>query len=217
MAIRGIIFDHDGTLVDSERVHMNVWQALLRQWDISLSEQTYWEHYLGVPTLRCAEDIQQRFQLPLDAQDLCRQKHAMTQKVMSEAPAELLPGIEPMLKHCKDAGLRVAIASGASRAEIFSSITNHACLNHFNIVSCREDVPRNKPAPDVYLLALSKLGLNSHECVAIEDSQSGVSSAVSAGLYCIAIPQKYSAHQDFSQANFIAETPVHAWQHIVQI
>ncbi|VUD53191.1 Fructose-1-phosphate phosphatase YqaB [Thalassocella blandensis] len=214
MAVEGIIFDHDGTLVDSEYIHFTIWQRLLEEFSISFTQDEYLTHYIGVPTLQAARHIIDTYSLDLSAEKLYEKNFSLTMKTLGNEPAPLMPGVEQVLDHCRAAGVRIAIASGASRSEIFTSILGHTCLNNINLVSCREDVPRNKPAPDVYLLALSKLALNSTQCVAIEDSQNGVKSAVAAGLHCIAVPNEFSHSQDFRQAHFVADNLLHAWEYL---
>ena len=65
---------------------------------------------------------------------------------------------------------------------------------------------RNKPAPDCYLLAAQRLGLAPAQCVAIEDTQAGVTSAVAAGMACVAVPHALSRHQDFSRASAVVDS-----------
>lgn len=217
MAVEGIIFDHDGTLVDSEYIHFTIWQRLLAEYAIEFTQEEYLAHYIGVPTLQAAQHIIATHSLEMSAEKLYEKNFSLTMRALGSEPAPLMPGVAQVIENCRTAGKRVAIASGASRSEIFTSILGHSCLNNINIISCREDVPRNKPAPDVYLLALSKLALNSTQCVAIEDSYNGVKSAVTAGLHCIAVPNQFSQSQDFSQANFIADNLLDAWHYIQQL
>lgn len=212
MAIEGIIFDHDGTLVDSESIHFTIWQRLLEQFDVNFTEAEYLANCLGIPTLQCARHIIKTYKLDLSPETLYMQNHELTMKILGGNPAPLMAGVEQCMNQCRDANIRMAVASGASRAEVFTSIMGHACLNHIHLISCRDDVPRNKPAPDVYLLALSKLALNSTQCIAIEDSQNGVKAALAAGLRCIAVPNKYSIQQDLSAADHIAKNLMEAWQ-----
>ena len=88
-----------------------------------------------------------------------------------------------------------------SRAWVRDHLVRHALLSSFDTLVCREDVPRVKPAPDLYLEAISRLGLAADQVIAFEDSHNGSLAAKRAGLWCIAVPNEITATQDFSHAD----------------
>lgn len=205
MKIKGVIFDHDGTLVDSERFHYRIWSALLASYGINFPERDYIEQHSGVPTYDNAVRLVSDYSLQKSAEELCREKELLTDKHFSRHGTSLMPDVEACLTHCHKLTLKLAIATGASASTIAHSIEKRVFYPLFSAVVTRDDVKHPKPAPDVYALASRKLGLKPDQCLAVEDSPTGIASAKAAGITCIAIPNSYSRHQDLSQADYHVE------------
>ena len=100
----------------------------------------------------------------------------------------------------------MAIASSSPKNQIDIVISKFGIKKYFHAVISRDDVKKLKPHPDIYLKAVKNLKENSSECIALEDSESGVLAAKNAGVYVIAVPNKYTKHQDFSQADMIIDS-----------
>ena len=201
MSTLGIIFDHDGTLVDSEGIHFDIWQQLLAGYGLDFSRQEYLDDYCGVPTLQNAQLIINQYKLALSAEQLStRKQEAITKRLLS-APFPLMPGAKEALIYCQNAGLAIGLASGAGRAELESTLNEHQLAQFFQAVTSKDDVKNSKPAPESYLTTLKKLKLPANHCVAIEDSNTGIRSAKSAGLYCIAVTYEFAKTQDLSIAD----------------
>ncbi len=203
MAIHAILFDHDGTLVDSETIHCRMWAQVLERHGVVFSEALYKAHHAGVPTAANAVDIVARFGLPLQAEELARAKDAAVTAYLARDVFPLMPGALEAIAFFRRAGLRQAVVTGARRHGVESSLRGHGLAAGFDTVVSADDVRRSKPAPDCYLLALERLGLQAHECVAIEDTEHGVEAARSAGIDCVAVPHVMSEHQDFGRATAV--------------
>lgn len=199
--IKGIIFDHDGTLVKSEHEHYKIWRNIVREYGQDLPEEVYIASYSGVPTVQNAELLIKSFDLPLTVETLCERKKQDMAAFLANGTFETMPYAKEILARCQALGLKQAIASGAKRAEIDHSRKTHNYDTYCEAYVTYEDVAHSKPAPDAYQLAAQLLGLGIHECIAVEDSYSGVTSAKAANMYCIAIPNAYSAKQDLSAAD----------------
>ena len=100
--------------------------------------------------------------------------------------------------------MRIAIYSNAYRSETRIKLSKTGFDKIVDRVFCRDDVESGKPCPDIYLLACRSFSLSPKECFAVEDTKDGVKSAKSAGLYAIAVPNKYTRNQYFSDADYIA-------------
>jgi HAD superfamily hydrolase (TIGR01509 family) len=198
--MKTILFDHDGTLVDSEIVHYYVWRDVLVSYGVSLSEQDYKLRYAGIPTAGNALDIVERYALQMDASALAREKSNATRKLLSEQSFPLMPGARESIAFFRERGCRLAGVSGAERHVIESTLAAHGMAGDFELVVSGDDVRNGKPAPDCYQLAMRQLGISIADCVAIEDTEHGLKAAVSAGVTCAAIPNAMSEHQDFSRA-----------------
>ena len=203
MAIHAILFDHDGTLVDSETIHCRMWTQVLQSHGVVFSEALYKAHHAGVPTAANAVDIVARFGLPVAADELARAKDAAVTAYLARDVFPLMPGALEAIAFFRRAGLRQAVVTGARRHGVESSLRGHGLAGSFSTVVSADDVPRSKPAPDCYQLALERLGLQPHECVAIEDTEHGVEAAHSAGIDCVAVPHGLSEHHDFGRATAV--------------
>lgn len=213
--IKGIIFDHDGTLVKSEHEHYKIWRDIVQEFGHHLSEEVYIASYSGVPTVQNAELLIETFSLPLSVEELCARKKQSMANFLTQGTFKPMPFAPEIFPLCKQKGLKLAIASGAKRAEIDHSRVSNGYDEYCEVYVTYEDVENSKPAPDAYVLAAEKLGLTVKECIAIEDSKSGVTSAKAAGMYCIVIPNAYTRKQDLSAADMSVASLEEAWQHIL--
>ena len=186
--ILAIIFDHDGTLVDSEPVHHAMWRNTLANYGVELSRRTYQTDLSGRPTIDSARRLVQKHQLSIEPEVLCQQKLDAIAAHLSHTPFPLIDGVLPMLTWLGQKPIPLAVASGASAHEVNHSLNAHGITGFFKAVATRNDVRHNKPAPDVYLHAAAQLGVAPEHCLAIEDSDSGQSAAVAANMRCLRLP-----------------------------
>lgn len=185
--VQAVIFDHDGTLVDSEPVHLACWQQVLAPYDKSLSAHQYTHNLSGIPSISSANWLVNEFELDVRPEQLLLAKQARFHRYLQTQACPLIADAKALLAQLLQRGMPMAVASGASKAEVERSLQYHQLGPYFRATLTKEDVPQNKPAPDVYLLAATKLGVPPHNCLAIEDSDSGQSSALAAGMQCLRI------------------------------
>lgn len=199
MALSGVIFDFDGVLADSERLHLQAFQDVLREYGVTLTSDDYYHRYIGFDdegVFRAVAgdrdwDLQQET-LP----ELVQVKGQRFGTLVSEGKLELFPGAADCIRRVASE-IPVGIASGAQSSEIETLLADTNLRQHFRTIVASGDTPRSKPEPDPYLRALELLrpcaetdGHDPNGCfVAIEDSWWGIQSAVKAGLHCIGIAQ----------------------------
>ena len=200
MQLNAVFFDHDGTLVDSEPSHFQMWRQVLAHYGVPLSEEQYKNYYAGVPTAANAVDMVKRFALPERHTALAEAKNLATRAFLSKSAFPLMPDAKETLALFHSRGLQLAVVTGASRIGVQATIRAYSLHDYFATVVSGDDVRQSKPAPDCYLLAIRLLGVESAECIAIEDTEHGVNAANAAGLACLAVPTMMSKHQDFSRA-----------------
>lgn len=211
--LKAVLFDHDGTLVDSEGLHCQHWQSVMAGHGVILSEKTYKTELAGVPTPENALWLIREFGLDTDAATLSRKKHATTRSFLTGHAFPLMPEAKNVIGFFRDAGLKTGIVTGAGRHGVLSTFDTYGLYASIDVLVTGDDVSRSKPSPDCYLLALERLGIKPEECFAVEDSGPGVAAAVSAGLTCCAVPNPFSAHHDFSPAvkQFSSLTGIMDW------
>lgn len=190
LPFEALIFDHDGTLVDSEPVHYGCWSQVLEAYGANFSFSDYVQHLNGVPSIASAGWIVQHCQLAVAPEVLLQHKQAALKAFLAENAFPLMAGAQAFIEQAYRAGYPLAVASGANRHEIDHSLSSHQLTPYFKTTVTQNDVSRNKPHPDIYLLAAQRLGVAPQQALAIEDSDSGQAAALAAGMTCWRISQQ---------------------------
>lgn len=200
---KAVLFDHDGTLVDSEVVHCQLWQGILLQHGAQLSAQFYANVCAGVPSADTAQILIERFKLDYLPADLLEDKREAERTQLAAKPFPLMPYVREVVQGFADLSKVMAVVTGAPMHAAQRSISAHELGSLLPHIFSGQDTPRNKPAPDCYLRALDKLQISATQAIAFEDTEHGVRAAVDAGITCYAIPHSLSKTQDFSKATAI--------------
>lgn len=185
--VRGVIFDMDGLLIDSERVNCGSWKAAAKEFGYELRDEMFAE-IIGTG-LRESEEILKSF-LGTDfpfAKARARRVE-LSDEFISNSGMPLRPGALELISYLDATGIKKAIATSTDRQESHKRLEAAAVRCRFDIIVTRDDVKRIKPAPDLYLMALERLRLPAEEVVVLEDSDIGMESALNAGLRCVLIP-----------------------------
>lgn len=220
MTLKAILYDHDGTLVDSETVHYQIWSDVLTDFGANLAIQDYKQFHAGMPTLANAQDIIERFNLTHTASALAKLKDEATQLFLENDKFPLMPGVMESIHFFTDHDIPVAVVTGAGRLGVTTSINKHGIGHHFQEIISADDVLRSKPAPDCYILAARKLGVAPSECIAIEDTVHGAQAAKAAGIPCVVVPNTMSIDNRFPDAVQVCQNIMEAslWikQHYIE-
>ena len=120
--------------------------------------------------------------------ELNEKKRALFKQLFDTGLVAVKPGTRELLAYLKDNGIKTALASSTSSASVLREIVGAGLEKYFDQIVCGDMVERSKPAPDIWLEALRRLGVDAADAAAIEDSFNGVRSAKAAGLYTIMVP-----------------------------
>jgi beta-phosphoglucomutase len=194
--IKGVVFDFDGVLADSEPLHLRALQETIAPLGITVSRAEYYERYLGYDDAGAFHAIVSDRGVDAgegDVRELIRRKSAIYQSLLSGGGV-LYPGAAACVERLT-AEYPLGIASGAHRHEIEAILRAGGLERHFRFIVASGETPTGKPAPDPYLRAAALHGLPASECVAIEDSRWGIVSAQSAGMACVGITHSYPARE----------------------
>jgi HAD superfamily hydrolase (TIGR01509 family) len=186
LAIRAVIFDVDGTLIDSEENYYLADQRLLADFGIPFTREDK-RPYIGGGNLDMMVDLKRRFGLEPSPAQLADHKNAYYLE-LALAKTHVFPEMRRLLEALRAKGIPVAVASGSS-PRVLEHVLGAAGLDReLAVVVSAEEVPRGKPAPDVFEEAARRLGVPASECAVLEDSEPGVEAAKRAFMACIAVP-----------------------------
>jgi beta-phosphoglucomutase len=199
--LRAVIFDFNGIIVNDEPIHFRLFQKVLGEEGIVLTEEAYYSRYLGFDDKGAFSAAYRENNRHLGQQELANliERKAVYYQQAIRNHVEIFPGVKRLIN---DLSSRVplAVASGALRHEIDTILSTAGLLRSFQVIIASEDVERGKPEPDIFLKALAQLNaladqnpISAAECVVIEDSKEGVKGARRAGMKCLAVTNSHPA------------------------
>ncbi len=183
--LKAIIWDFDGTIVDTETPQFDAWNLLFREYGTSV-ESSLWAKMVGTVTDFDLVDVLQSRVGGVDRPQAFRRIGELMRSQLKNAP--LRPGVRALIDAARIAGFKQAIASSSGRRWIVDYAQRYNLQQSIDVIASADDVARVKPDQAVYLSALQRLGLDRHECLAIEDSPHGAKAALRAGLWCVVVP-----------------------------
>lgn len=211
--IKAIIFDVDGTLADTEDGHRQsfnkafVENGLDWNWDVELYDRLL-KVTGGKERIRYfVEGFLPGFSKPADYDGFVKQLHAAKTRhynaMLREGIIALRPGIRKLIDAARQRGIRLAIATTTSPENVATLLQRGFGADGeriFEVIGCGDIVPHKKPAPDIYLWVLEKMGLPAADCIALEDSENGLHASLTAGIRTFIIPNHYTRNQNFAGA-----------------
>ncbi len=200
MKMEGIVFDLDGTLVDSEPLHGQAWLDILKTKGLSF-DWDWFERWIGKSDRLLAEHVIEEHALDLAVVDLQKLKRAAYYRLVAQ-DLQLFPGVLEDLRFFS-AQLPIALATSSSATDVEAVFAALPIAHLFrSIVHADHVLPNLKPKPDPYLLAAKNIGITPHNAVALEDSVAGVKSAKTAGMLTLAVTNSHSAN-DLAEADHV--------------
>jgi HAD superfamily hydrolase (TIGR01509 family) len=205
VAVRALLFDFDGLIVDTESPSLAAWRWLYAQHGQELSLDR-WSAAIGtVGGFDALAHLESLVGSKLDREVL--HAHRMEHELMLVEAEQLRPGIAEYLADAEELGLRKAIVSSAPRWWIDRNLGRLECLYGWDaIVTADGDEVRAKPSPALYVEALNALSLSANEAIALEDSPNGVRAAKAAGLFCVAVPNAVTSGLGLGEADLLLES-----------
>ena len=187
--IRGILFDMDGLVLDTEKLYTRFWMEAIGHYGFSITrEQALGLRSLGQGpgqahlTACCGDGI--------DYSVIRRERIRRMDAYIAEHGIDPKPGIYELLDFLEEHNIPRAITSSSPMENIRRHLAARDLLHRFTKLCSGHDVPRGKPAPDIYLHGAAALGLNPEECLALEDSPAGILSAYRAGCLSVMVPDQ---------------------------
>jgi putative hydrolase of the HAD superfamily len=201
MNIKGVIFDFDGVIVDSESHWPAVENPYIQAHTVGWSDDLY-ANLIGMGLDEVFEYLTSQYAFNVTKEQYNTDYERLALSLYSDI-ALPVPGIIDLLDVFRTRGIQMGIASSSKPAWIKLSLEKHGMSAYFNaITSSRDDdIAHGKPKPDVYLRALAKQSLAANEVIAVEDSTNGIIAATAAGLFCVGVNIDNTNEQDISNSN----------------
>lgn len=184
--IQAIIFDMDGVISDTQKLHAKVESRLLREYGIDISPQDITKKYAGVKTSEFFEELLRVQKIPYNLNLLMQEKWKQIE-ALADNSVDPIDGAIDLIKYLHSMGYKLAVASASNLNYVRTVIYSLNLNNYFDFLASSDMVTRGKPDPEIFLLASSKLGVNPVNCLVIEDGVSGMRGAVSANMKCIGL------------------------------
>lgn len=197
-----ILFDHDGTLVDTEPVWAAAKVALAAEFGGTWTEQDTLD-CLGLSMQFTLDRLRERG-VNLPDEEINNLLVAKVHETLAQQPVEFLPGIERFLLEVREAQIPAAVVTNATTS-VARRTANAAPEGTFSVIIGNDETTHPKPNPQPYLLAAERLGVDPTQCVAIEDSPSGVRSATAAGMRVIVVPGELEVPAELGTARMSHE------------
>ena len=188
MRFKGAIFDQDGLLFDTECIYQWSWLEAAHRQGVEM-DPLFPRRFSGVGRREIGAMAKEAYP-GLDVTLYCREGVDLAwEKQLSEVPAKK-PGLMEMLTFCREQGIRTAVASSSTIRVVRHNLESAGVIGFFDAITTGDDVANHKPAPDIFQLAASKIGLDPSDCVVFEDAFSGIRGAKAAGCEAVLIPDQ---------------------------
>lgn len=197
-----LLFDNDGVLVDTEQYYYKANVKALAEFDLELTFEVYMEIMARGGTAWEIAQKQGISQKDIDQKRL--QRDIYYQEFIQNEDIEI-DGVVDVLKELSTK-YQMGIVTTSRRVDFDLIHNNREIINYMDFTLCVEEYPRAKPYPDPYLAGMNKFQATKDECLIIEDSQRGLSSAVNAGIECAIVANDFTQTHDFSKANYKIKT-----------
>ena len=203
---KALIFDMDGVLIDSEPLHKKIEQDILIELGVHLPLEEHFKFASMGKEFWNLMEARYGYNRKVTAEELHLEKRKRYLKALTSKPILPIDGLKELLIHARTKGMVMAVASSASVFNIELVLKAIGLEEFFSEIVSGEQVPRNKPNPDIYLWTAELLKLDVKECAVVEDSNNGVRAVKSAGMYCIGFQNLSSGNQDLSSADVIVDS-----------
>ena len=201
--VHGIIFDVDGTLVDSEPLHIEAYAKVAAQYQVTYDEDTHLR-YVGTSDEVTAKGILPLIQKTAPEktwQEIVEEKKTVYRKLIPSL--RLRSGVRAFINKAKRSGVKMGVASSTDAHEVMMMLEQVKLKQEFPYIICGDQVQRKKPDPEIYLTALREMNLSPEQTLCGEDSLPGVEAASRAWMITVAFPHMYTKHLTFPQSAFV--------------
>lgn len=202
--IRGVLFDMDGVLVDSEPFICKAAIMMFEELGIHVSPEDF-QPFVGMGENRYIGGVAELYKADVDIEQVKDRTYKIYEKIV-KGHLCVLPGVHEFINKCRKRGLRIALATSADSIKMEVNLKEIGLSkNTFHAIITGLDIEKKKPFPDIYLKAARNLGLNPNGCLVVEDAVSGIEAGKAAGCRCLAVTSSFKADALF-EADWICNS-----------
>ncbi|TET81040.1 MAG: HAD family phosphatase [Anaerolineales bacterium] len=196
--IKAVIFDLDGLMIESESIGYQVWRQVVAEFGSEMSEALYRE-FIGKTPEATIDLVCEILGLSISPQDLSERYWRQRTETMC-VEAQAVEGLVTLIEDLHQHHVPLGVASNSPTDYVERVLEALQLRQRFQAVIGSDQVPEGKPAPDVYLATAAALTVDPQDCLAIEDSPTGLQAALNAGMRCLVVPNENLEGDDFSGA-----------------
>ena len=199
--LQAAIFDMDGLMIDSEHLQWLATNAALAPYSVRI-EEAQWAGMIGRRALEILTEIKSKHGLDASVEELLSEKNkAYRELIRRDVP--VMSGLYKAIDNCRQAGLRMALASSSILQDITLVLNSLRLASVFEVIVSGDEVTHGKPDPEIFLAAARLLEIDPANCLVLEDTTHGVEAAKAAGMVCVAVPNNFAREQDFRRADVV--------------
>ncbi|CAA7196025.1 HAD family hydrolase [Chryseobacterium potabilaquae] len=203
MALKAVLFDMDGVIVDTEPLHRKAYFKTFNELEIIVSENLY-TSFTGSSTKKVCETLINEFDLSHSHEDIAHIKRTYFKDFFyNDEEFDLIPGVKQLIEHYHENDMKLILASSATMTTINMVFEKFGLEKYFSGKISGADLKESKPHPEVFLLAAKMANEPVENCMVIEDSTNGILAAHRAQIFCSAYRSQHSKNQDYTLANIV--------------
>lgn len=195
--IKTVIFDMDGVLFNTEKVYLDVWTRVCEKYGYKMTKEIYCK-VIATGRENVKRVFKEEFGNNIPIEEMYKEKDEILAKELKKH-VPIKEGAYELLKHLKNKKYKLALATSASKERMEKQLKKADFMNLFDEVVCRDEVKETKPNPEIFLKAAKKLGIESKECIVIEDSLAGVKAAYKGNMVPIHVVDLKEADNEINQ------------------
>lgn len=202
MSIKTIIFDMDGVLFDTERLCMESWVQVAKEWDIHDMEEVF-PKCIGLNANDTKALVLNHYGEDFPFDEYRAEASKRFKREVLENGLPVMKGVRELLSFLQEKEYTIGLASSTRYEAVIHHLEYAGIREYFSVVIAGDMVEHSKPRPDIYLLACEKLGVKPEEAYAIEDSPNGIRAAQGAGMKPIMVPDMIAPDEEMQKLSFL--------------
>lgn len=179
--VKGIIFDMDGVILDTERIYLEIWTKVFKNYNYNLDKYVYIS-VMGRGRKVVKEVFKKEYGDNLPIEEMYIQKDELLKKAIENNEVPMKEGAIQVLNYLKSNNYKIALATSAMRERVNIHLSYEKIDKYFDVIITKDDITKTKPDPEIFMLAAEKLGIDPTNCVVIEDSPAGIGAAYNAKM-----------------------------------